>query len=430
MSPPIAIEARNLVKEYRIYRRPADVLWELVSRRPRHQRHRALDDVSFAIRRGEVVGIIGRNGAGKSTLLKVLTGVLDHDGGTVSIRGNVSAILELGVGLNPEYSGRENILFGCVCRGMSLREAEDKFDRIVAFAELEEVIDRPFKTYSSGMQARLLFATSIHVDAEILIVDEALAAGDALFQEKCLRHMKDLARSGRTILFVSHSIALIQQLCNRGILLHQGRILFDGDTATVLHEYDQILAHARRGEIAVALDHPTYVYGDGEQHHAELKAFIPGIDILDQDGGPTVHLEHGKRYTVRLIVVFNEDVEHAILGFRIHMPSGLVLYALQNTLRQFDIGGRKGQTLEVSFDWMCRLQAGQYILSCGVGEVLDASNGLYPAPFNEIHIRNNVKTLTVTSDAVFGGVVDFEAGIRSRVLHDAASSAARQSALV
>ena len=161
MSPPIAIEARNLVKEYRIYRRPADVLWELVSRRPRHQRHRALDDVSFAIRRGEVVGNIGRNGAGKSTLLKVLTGVLDHEGGTVSIHGEVSAILELGVGLNPEYSGRENILFGCVCRGMSLREfleAEVKTDRgpwaIEGHCPLGEVVEIIDRLIRSGENSR------------------------------------------------------------------------------------------------------------------------------------------------------------------------------------------------------------------------------------------------------------------------------------
>ncbi len=409
----IAIRVRDLVKEYRIYARPADMLTELISAKQRHTRFRALDRVSFEVRHGEVVGVIGRNGAGKSTLLKVLTGVVDHDEGQVEVNGRVSAILELGMGINPEYSGRENIVYGGLCRGMSKQAVLAKLDHIIDFAELREVIDRPFKTYSSGMQARLLFSTAIAVDADILIIDEALAAGDALFQEKCFSLIKELVAAGRTIFFVSHSIALIQQLCTRGLLLHEGRLVIDGETSLVLHEYDELLARARNRSTIAA---PVYVMGDGIEHRPDLKACVTNLEILDEDGRPTTLLEGGRRYAVREVVALNEHIEHAIVGFRIHLPSGLVLYSLQNTLLQLDLSGDAGDVIEACFEFECRLQAGQYLLSGGVGEVLDASAGLYPAPFHEIHIRNNAKVLHVLSDNVHGGLFDFGAEVRFRTL--------------
>ena len=407
------IRVQGLVKEYRIYRRPADVLFELVTRRTRHTRFRALDGIGFEVQRGEVIGIIGRNGAGKSTLLKVLTGVVDYDEGEVAVAGRVSAILELGTGINPEYSGRDNILYGGMCRGMTRHEVAEKFDDIIDFSELGEVIDQPFKTYSSGMQARLLFTIAMSVDSEVLIVDEALAAGDALFQEKCFSRMKHLASSGRTILFVSHSIALIQQLCTRGMLIDHGRLLFDGDTALVLHEYDEILARARNRSTTSA---PAYDLGALVPPSSDLKACVSDIDVIDENGEPTTLLQNGNRYAVREVVTFHRPVAHAIIGFRIHLPSGLVIYALQNTLRQHDIRGEGGETLEVSFEFECRLQAGQYLLSGGIGEVTDASRGLYPAPFNEIHICNNVRVLQVVTKSVHGGLFDFEAQIKTRSL--------------
>jgi ABC-type polysaccharide/polyol phosphate transport system ATPase subunit len=405
------IRVQRLVKEYRIYRRPADVLFELVTRRHRHTRFRALDGIGFDVQRGEVIGIIGRNGAGKSTLLKVLTGVVDYDEGEVAVAGRVSAILELGTGINPEYSGRDNILYGGMCRGMTKQEITEKFDEIIDFSELDEVIDQPFKTYSSGMQARLLFTIAMSVDSDVLIVDEALAAGDALFQEKCFSRMKNLASSGRTILFVSHSIALIQQLCTRGMLIDHGRLLVDGDTSLVLHEYDEILARARNRKTTCA---PVYALGEPGETRADLKACLSEIDIIDENGESTTLLQNGNRYAVREVVTFNRSIGHAILGFRIHLPSGLVIYALQNTLRQHDIRGERGETLEVFFEFECRLQAGQYLLSGGVGEVTDASRGLYPAPFNEIHIRNNVRVFQVVTESVHGGLFDFDAQITTR----------------
>ena len=348
--------------------------------------------------------MIGRNGAGKSTLLKVLTGVIDHDSGTVAVHGDVSAILELGVGVNPEYSGRENILFGCVCRGMTLREAEAKFDEIVDFAELADVIDRPFKTYSSGMQARLLFSTSIHVDAEILIVDEALAAGDALFQEKCFRRMKELAASDRTVLFVSHSLSIVQQLCTRAMLLHHGRVLCDGDTAIVTQQYDALLADERnrsvKGTDAVSQVTPI------SETDATNGPHITSLTILNESGRETTILESELAYEVVLICRSEREIPHLIAGFSVSLTTGLVLYMNQNTVQNVPVGIAAGGKVELRWRFVNRMQTGYYFLSGGVGEVLDASNGLYPAPFRITHLLTHAVTFQALASATFAGVFD------------------------
>ncbi|WP_420561195.1 ABC transporter ATP-binding protein [Tepidicaulis sp.] len=233
-----AIEIRNLSKLYRVYSSPTDLLLESFTRRVRHNLHAALQGINLDILKGECCGIIGPNGAGKSTLLKIIAGTLTGTTGTVDVNGRISAILELGTGFHPEYSGRDNVILGGLCMGMSRQEIEAKFDWIVEFSELAGVIDQPFKTYSSGMQARLTFATAISVDPEILIVDEALAAGDAYFVTKCMARIRQIVDSGATVLFVSHSSHQVASLCDRAVWIEDGRVREIGDAIEVCRRYD------------------------------------------------------------------------------------------------------------------------------------------------------------------------------------------------
>jgi ABC-type polysaccharide/polyol phosphate transport system ATPase subunit len=237
----VAIKVANLTKTYKIYNKPSDVLKEFVANKVYHQEFWALKDISFEVRKGEVVGIIGKNGAGKSTLLKILAGTLDKTSGTLNITGKISAILELGTGFQPEYTGRENIYMGALYLGMTREEVDMKIDSIISFSGLEDFIDRPFKTYSSGMQARLTFSTAVSIEPDILIIDEALAAGDAFFVGRCLSRISEICASGATVLFVSHSTGLVQRFCDRCIHIDKGSVIDIGDTFDVVSRYESLI---------------------------------------------------------------------------------------------------------------------------------------------------------------------------------------------
>ena len=260
----IAIEVRGLGKRYRLvgppekYRTLRDSFAEIFSSplarlRARRQEKQgafwALRDVSFDIAEGDVVGIIGHNGAGKSTLLKLLSRITEPTAGAIRIRGRMRALLEVGTGFHPELSGRENIMLNGAILGMRRAEIERKFDEIVSFAEVEPFIDTPVKRYSSGMYLRLAFAVAAHLESEILLVDEVLAVGDAAFQRKCLGKMGEVAQQGRTVLFVSHNMSAVKELCRKGLLLDGGRIAYDGEASACIAEYLR-----RVGESPIRLD--------------------------------------------------------------------------------------------------------------------------------------------------------------------------------
>jgi ABC-type polysaccharide/polyol phosphate transport system ATPase subunit len=248
-----AIRIAGLSKSYPVYARPADALLEALLRRPRHRLHHALHDVSLDIPRGQRVGIIGPNGAGKSTLLRILAGTLDHTAGSFELSGRVRAILELGTGFHEECSGRENVLMGGLCLGYSRRELAESLEWVIDFSELRPVIERPLRTYSSGMKARLMFATAFCRPAEVLIVDEALATGDGAFVRKCTQHIVSLCQGGATALVVSHNLYLLERLCDRVVYLRDGRVLADGDPLAVCKRYEEDLGRAFAGDSGAPL---------------------------------------------------------------------------------------------------------------------------------------------------------------------------------
>jgi lipopolysaccharide transport system ATP-binding protein len=248
----------------------------------------ALRDVSFEVRQGEVFAVIGRNGAGKSTLLKILSRITEPSCGRAILRGRVASLLEVGTGFHPELTGRENIFLNGVILGMKRAEIKAKFDGIVAFAEIERFVDTPVKRYSSGMYVRLAFAVAAHLDPEILIIDEVLAVGDAEFQKKCLGKIGDVARGGRTVLFVSHNMGAVKSLTTRGILLDQGSLKFSGTSEEVIAHYAQM--------ISPAADTKNRNWGKG-RHTA-----IRDVRLLDKDNQPTTQYIPGEPLRVDVIV--------------------------------------------------------------------------------------------------------------------------------
>src|SRR5438552_346869 len=242
----IAVRAAELSKQYDIYARPADRLIELLTRIPRHTVFPALQDVSFEVQRGETIGIIGQNGAGKSTLLKLLCHVTQATSGSLETKGTISSILELGTGFHPDFTGRDNAALNAAILGLSPAEIRKRLPEILEFSELGMFLDRPVKTYSSGMYMRLAFSVAANVNPDILVIDEALAVGDGYFQKKCMDKIREFQEQGKTILFCSHALYHINSICRRALWLDHGRVMRYGPTLDVTHEYETFLLQRDR----------------------------------------------------------------------------------------------------------------------------------------------------------------------------------------
>jgi ABC-type polysaccharide/polyol phosphate transport system ATPase subunit len=336
------ISVQNVSKLYRIYEKPSGRLKEILlrGRRKYHRDFWALQDITLEVKTGEAVGIIGRNGAGKTTLLQIIAGILQPTQGDVRVEGRVTALLELGSGFNPEYTGRENILLSGQILGFSQEEMERRIDIIVQFAELEAFVDQPVKTYSTGMMMRLAFASAIHVDPDVLIVDEALSVGDVYFQRKSLDRMDYFRKAGKTVLFVSHDPMLIQRFCSRAVWLESGRVAMLGDAREVVTAYQAFCAKlederlrdaARNGGIG-SLEHDKILrelqltgarWGNG-------KIRFTGVEMINSCGEATWVFNSGEAATIRLHVESDDDYRRPIFAVDIYRFDGIFIGSINN----------------------------------------------------------------------------------------------------
>jgi ABC-type polysaccharide/polyol phosphate transport system ATPase subunit len=306
MSPmEVAVRATNVSKHYDVYKRPADRLIEMITRRRRHTAFPALEDVSFDVERGETVGVIGQNGAGKSTLLKLLCGVTRQTSGEIETDGTIASILELGAGFHPEFSGRDNASLNAAILGLSADEVRRRLPSILEFSELGNFVDRPVKTYSSGMYMRLAFSVAVNVDPEILVIDEALAVGDGHFQKKCMDKIREFQERGKTILFCSHALYYINAICRRTLWLDHGRVMRFGPSVDVVHDYETFLLERDR-------THPATV--DVDQAQSPVR--IASMTISDANGHERKMFARGDDVHIRLRVESDDPGQpvHIIVG--------------------------------------------------------------------------------------------------------------------
>jgi lipopolysaccharide transport system ATP-binding protein len=346
---PTVVEFRAVSKSYPIYASPSERLKELLllNRKSFHRDFWALRDITFNIQRGETFCIIGENGSGKSTLLQIIAGILRPSSGDTVVRGRVAALLELGSGFNPEFTGRDNVYLNGAILGLSRKEMDSKFPEIEQFAEIGDFIDQPVKTYSSGMGVRLAFAVAIHVDPEILLVDEALSVGDIYFRQRCMRKVHELRERGITIVFVSHAIGDVKSIGDRAMWLDDGRIREMGDTDKVTTKYMAAMVekdsryltarHKPEGR-SVSTGHitaPEVVehIPNIDHRHGDARAEVIGIAVLDRCAKPLPVLEPSSTVIVRISVRAHEDLGLPIVGFMLRNHMGLD-FAGTNTARE------------------------------------------------------------------------------------------------
>jgi lipopolysaccharide transport system ATP-binding protein len=350
---------QNVSKLYRLYRRPVDRLHEMLPRaKPRHSDFWALQDISFEVENGEMLALVGPNGCGKSTLLQIVSGILQPTTGRVVTRGRIAALLELGAGFNPEFSGRENVYLNGELLGLSRAEIDKSMPSIEAFAEIGEFIERPVKEYSSGMYVRLAFSTAIHVDPDILIVDEALAVGDAVFANRCVRKFQELRERKVTVLFVSHDLGLVKQLSDRAILLYRGRIEAQGKPSDVINRYiGLVLEKQEPSEKKEERIPSSFRHGDGVSEILEVK-------LLNEHGEPSLSVASGERVTVRVRSRFHQPCTDPMVGILIRTRIGMDVYGTNTRIEHATLGPfQAGDELEVDFAIECWLTPQSYTLT-------------------------------------------------------------------
>lgn len=442
-----AIVVKNITKVYRLYEKPIDRLKESLSiaHKSYHRDFFALNQISFQVKKGETVGIIGTNGSGKSTILKIITGVLTPTTGEVQVDGVISALLELGAGFNMDYTGIENIYMNGTMMGFSRKEMEEKLPDILDFADIGDFVYQPVKTYSSGMFVRLAFALAINVEPEILIVDEALSVGDVFFQSKCYRRMEEIRRDGTTILMVTHDMGSIIKYCDRVVLLNKGNFIAEGNPGAMVDLYKKILANqldeldkeatndfsggegngsrvGDSGTTGLAADHsgandlepgrrrlmkdkltlnPNLTeYGGGQ-------AEIYDLGLLDQKGNLTNLLLKGEYFTIKEKIRFQADIQAPIFTYTIKGKRGEDLSGTNTMFEGTEIKPVKaGDEYEVSFKQKMTLQGGEYLLSMSCTGFEQGEHVVY-------HRLYDVANITVISNKNTVGVYDMESQVEA-----------------
>ena len=354
------LQIQNVSKVYRLYRRPVDRLLEFLPFTTDYSPTEfwALRDVTLGVERGEVFGIVGPNGSGKSTLLQIVSGILDPTRGRVLTKGRIAALLELGAGFNPEFTGRENVFLNGEILGMPRREMDRVFPDIEKFAEIGTFIDRPVKEYSSGMYVRLAFATAIHVDPEILIVDEALAVGDAIFANRCIKKFEELKSRGVTVLFVSHDLGLVKRLCDRAALMVDGKVAAIGNPSEVVNRYvGLVLERQEQRPLDPSCTGGTFRHGDGASR-------VILADLIDENGASTRNLTPGEPMTIRVRARAETDLDDPVVGVLIRNRLGIDVFGTNTRIEHVDFGTvGAGETFEVDFTFDCLLTRQDYTLT-------------------------------------------------------------------
>ena len=426
MSSDITIKARDLSKCYQIYRTPADRLKQMFVRwKPLYSTFWALQDCSFEIRKGETVGIIGRNGAGKSTLLQLISGVIQPSGGEIAVNGRVAALLELGAGFNPEFSGHENIRLYATLLGLSKAEVDARYDAIMDFAEITPFLDRPVKTYSTGMQARLAMAVAVNVSPEVLIIDEALSVGDEAFQRKCYARLEQVKQDGATILFVSHSATTVVDLCDWAMLIDHGQRLITGAPKTVVGQYHRLLyapvedlpklraeicaldgmasaaIDISPGPAATASSSPSQAaLVEGEEwndpnfisssaiDYADQGAEISDMRLETEDQRAVNMVLHGKRYYLKYRVTFSEPQSRVRFGCMLKALDGVELGGKVSHRAGEEMAEiEAGTSITVSFPFTLSVVPGTYFFNAGVQAWQDAGHGYLARKVDGLMIR-------------------------------------------
>ncbi len=368
-----AIEVNHISKCFKVYSDKGHELKDHIvsGKRKNYTKREVLKDVSFSVKKGEAIGLVGHNGCGKSTTLKLLTKIMYPDSGTIEMRGRVSSLIELGAGFHPDMSGRENIYINASIFGLTKKEIDRRLDDIIAFSELEGFIDNPVRTYSSGMYMRLAFSVAINVDADILLIDEILAVGDAVFQAKCFNRLREIKAAGTTVVIVSHSLQQIEQFCERSLWIQDGRIQAEGQPREVHSRYLDFMGK-RRQKIGSSTDASDKT---GKDRWGNGNARITDIRLLGESGAPQSVFKTGESLRIQMDYEVIRPVEDAVFGIGIFRTDGLRCYGTNTRLERFErFDLRKGGCLELDLHEV-NLLPGEYsidlTIECDVGIPVD-----------------------------------------------------------